>query len=141
MSGNPLRVEPTEVVSTDGIAYLIDDLGFPCEACPRCAGRGELPVYSHNHGGVCFDCKGAGIRYPKSKAGTIAQDARAARRPVPLSPSDVSVGMTIRAARRHGEPDAWRTVADTAIDPTPWPGDDNIVDVHVITYTDAPSTA
>lgn len=27
--------------------------------CPRCAGRGIIPCFSHVEGGICFQCKGA----------------------------------------------------------------------------------
>lgn len=121
-----------------GVTYLVDNLGFPCATCPRCLGRGELFAYHHNHGGVCFACKGTGTAYPKGKAGTIAEAARAARRPTPLDSSRATVGMTIRIARRHAEPDPWRTIATRTIEPTPWPGGD-LVDVHVITFTDGSS--
>jgi RecJ-like exonuclease len=28
--------------------------------CSKCHGKGEIPSYSHTHGGVCFQCKGTG---------------------------------------------------------------------------------
>jgi hypothetical protein len=29
--------------------------------CPRCAGKGRLAIFSHNKGGSCFQCQGAGV--------------------------------------------------------------------------------
>jgi hypothetical protein len=30
--------------------------------CPKCGGRGYIPRYQHVSGGVCFVCKGSGVK-------------------------------------------------------------------------------
>lgn len=35
-------------------------MGSHQEACAKCGGKGEIPMYKGIAGGVCFDCKGTG---------------------------------------------------------------------------------
>lgn len=134
MTGNPLLVELREAITPAGTTYLVDPEGFPAERCPRCTGRGTLPRYSHNFNGVCFDCKGAGYRYPKGKSGELASDYRQRSKATPTGPAHLTTGMTVRT-RGRGPGHPWRTVAAPPVT-EPLQVGEHTFNAYVVTFTD-----
>lgn len=131
----------TEVTTPDRLTYLVSPAGFPCDRCPKCSGHGEIPAYNHRHKGICYLCNGAGLLYPKTKAGNIARDYLALARIERIDTNSIEPGMTFRlwggTRQRDGsiEPWPWQTakwVKTTAL-LTGWSVRDGVMDLTYAT--------
>ena len=56
------RCDTTAAVSFAFVDMKARSIRIDSAPCPKCNGRGYMGEYSHVKGGVCFRCKGSGLR-------------------------------------------------------------------------------